>query len=318
MTNRSFRSLTVVAGIAGLLVTGCASGSASAEQPGSAKAAPTAKEFKSFEEVEVHQPAADLLPASVKGKTITFGVDATAAPTKFIGSDGQTFVGLDADVARALGQVLGVNVEFSKTTFDGLIPGIQAKRFDAAIADMGVTEPRLEVLDMVGYALGGEAIAAAPGNPLDIGPDAMCGHKVAVAQGSLQAVERGPKRSEACVAAGEPAINFVTVPDQNAALLQLKSGRVEAAYADAPALSWAAKQSPDEFEKVADIPGSILSMGLIKDSELTPAFVEAMKHLTTLPAYQELTDRWGMDYAALDAETIDSYKTPPVPPQPKK
>lgn len=322
--NRKVNATIALIGGVSLFLAGCGANSGTPDEGASSgkatgtQGAPTAKEFTSFKDLKVYKPAAELLPADVKGKKIVIALDPTSAPTRFIGSDGETVVGFDADMGRALGQVLGVDIEFKETTFDGLIPGLQAKRFDVALSDMGVTEDRLKVLDMVGYALGGEAIVTAPGNPLSIGPDSMCGHKIAVMQGGLQTVERGPKRSAACVKKGEPPINLLTLPSQNDELLQLKSGRVDAVYADGPALSWAAKNSPGDFEKVADISTSILSMGVLKDSPLTPALVEAMKHLATLPAYAESTKRWGLSYVKLNPDAIKSYKTPPTPPEPAK
>lgn len=67
------------------------------------------------------------------------------------------------------GSFVKLTGQLPSTTFDGLIPGLQAKRFDAAIAAMGVTKERPEVIDMVGYVLGGHAIATKAGNPLGLG-----------------------------------------------------------------------------------------------------------------------------------------------------
>ena len=44
------------------------------------------------------------VPASYKSKgTLTVAADATYAPNEFIGSNGKTVVGMDADLAKALG-----------------------------------------------------------------------------------------------------------------------------------------------------------------------------------------------------------------------
>ena len=48
-------------------------------------------------------PAAALVPANIKSKgTVNVAADATYAPNEFIGSDGHTVVGMDADLANAL------------------------------------------------------------------------------------------------------------------------------------------------------------------------------------------------------------------------
>ena len=274
-------------------------------------------EFTSFDELSVDKMAKALVPADIReAGVLIFGVDPTAAPMEFLGSDGSTFVGFNADIARALAKILDLQIAFKSSSFDAMIPGLQAERFDAVIASMGVTEERLEVIDMVGYALGGHALASAPGNPQGIGEASMCGHTVAVAQGSIQSVTRGPEYSLACEDRGEEPIKLVTLPSQQETLLQVASGQVEAAYLDAPIVAWAAKQNPEKIELAAAIPGSIFSMGILDGSELTPALVAAIKHLASLPEYERIGERWGMEYSKLEPDLLDSYEAPPVPPAP--
>ena len=69
--------------------------------------------------VLLHQldgPGADskvaaLVPAAIKSKgTLTVAADASYAPNEFIGSDGKTVEGMDADLAKALAEVMGLKV----------------------------------------------------------------------------------------------------------------------------------------------------------------------------------------------------------------
>ena len=273
------------------------------------------KEYTNVDGITSFGPAASLLPKSIREKgVLVFGVDPTAAPTSFTGSDGEAFVGLDADLARALGRILDIQVAFKSSTFDAIIPGLQAGRFNAAIADMGVTTDRLKVIDLTGYARGGFGIATRAGNPLRIGEKTMCGHKVAVLLGSIQAVTKGPAYSAECQAQGKPPINLITMPNQQGLLLQLQSGQVDAGYIDAPGAAWAAKQNPGEIELGATISGTILSMATLKDSELTPALVAGIKHLASLPEYKDIFKKWGMDYAILEPQYLEAYKAIPTPP----
>lgn len=275
----------------------------------------TVKEYTSVAGIKAYDPAASLVPKQIRDKGVmVFGVNPSAAPTTFTGSDGQTFVGMDADISRALGKILGIQISYKSTTFDALIPGLQANRFDAAISDMGVTLDRLKVIDLVGYVRGGYGIATKAGNPLHIGEKTMCGHKIAVTLGSTQAVTKGPAYSADCQAHGEAPINLISVPNQQEMYLQLRSGQVDAAFTDAAGAGWAAKQNSKDIELGATIPGTILSMALPKDSKLTPAIVAAMKQLASLPEYKEILTKWGMDYAALDPQYLDSYKAIPTPP----
>lgn len=55
--------------------------------------------------------------------------------------------GISVDVAYALGEYLGREVEIINTDFSSIIPAIQSGEIDIAIASMSITEERLEVVD---------------------------------------------------------------------------------------------------------------------------------------------------------------------------
>src|SRR3954462_11725445 len=60
------------------------------------------------------------VPAAIKKKgTLTVAADATYAPNEFIAPDGKTIVGMDADLGKALGQVMGLKLKFQNATFEG-------------------------------------------------------------------------------------------------------------------------------------------------------------------------------------------------------
>ncbi len=80
-------------------------------------------------------------------------------PDDFRDAKGEV-AGWEIDIMRAATEALGLTLEFRPTTFDTLIPGLQAKRFDAATGQMGITEAREKVLDMVGTLIGNELFAA--------------------------------------------------------------------------------------------------------------------------------------------------------------
>ena len=68
---------------------------------------------------------AKLVPASIRAKgTLIVASDATYAPMEFIAKDGHTVVGVDADLAKAIGGVLGLTFKMQNATFDGIIPGL--------------------------------------------------------------------------------------------------------------------------------------------------------------------------------------------------
>ncbi len=74
--------------------------------------------------VKVNKKVAAEVPAAVKAKgTLTVAADATYAPNEFIASNGKTVIGMDADLAKALGTVMGLKVKVVNATFDSDHPG---------------------------------------------------------------------------------------------------------------------------------------------------------------------------------------------------
>lgn len=61
------------------------------------------------------------------------GMDASWPPFEFVDDDGQ-IVGLDVDLTRAIGQHLGVEVEFVNVGFDSLYDALYVGRFDAIVS----------------------------------------------------------------------------------------------------------------------------------------------------------------------------------------
>ena len=74
---------------------------------------------------------ASLLPQAVRDKgTLVVGSDIAYPPVESFAADGTTAIGIDPDIAKALGDKLGITLKFSNATFDGLITSLTSKRID--------------------------------------------------------------------------------------------------------------------------------------------------------------------------------------------
>jgi cystine transport system substrate-binding protein len=69
------------------------------------------------------------------------GTEGTYAPFTFHDASGQ-LTGFDVDIGRAIAERLGVKAQFVEGKWDGLIAGLDAKRYDAVINQVGITDAR--------------------------------------------------------------------------------------------------------------------------------------------------------------------------------
>ena len=287
-------------------ITACGSGPPPAG-PASSGASADVGRFDAFDAVATDKAAAAKVPARITqaGKLVAV-MAVSSAPVEFYATDNKTIIGLNADLARAIGKTLGVPVEIQDVQFDGIIPGLSSKRFDMAIASMSATTERLKTLDMVRYGEWGNSLAVAAGNPLKLSPDTLCGHKIAVMQGSIQEAKRLPELSaKACDGTGRPKINPVVLPSQTDAVLQLGSGRVDGVLGDTPVIAYAASQTPEKFALVAELNRSPVAVGLPKGSDLTPAVQAAIQALMTTGTYQQIFAKWGMASAVTPTPALE-------------
>ena len=101
---------------------------------------------------------AKLVPAAIKSKgTLTVAADATYAPNEFIGPDGHTVVGMDADLSNALAKVMGLKAKLVNATFDTIIPGLAAGKYDMGASSFSDNKEREKTVDFVDYFIAGES-----------------------------------------------------------------------------------------------------------------------------------------------------------------
>ncbi|WP_077488707.1 ABC transporter substrate-binding protein [Sinomonas mesophila] len=280
---------------------------ANAASGDSANPSPTEIGLRDISEgVQPDPKAVSLLPQEYKDKgELTVAADLHYPPTVFLASDNQTPVGLNPDITRLIAKKLGVKVKFVDTKFDTIIPGLDGGRFDFTVSTMAKTDERLKVVDMIDYFKAGSSIGVNAGNPQNLTNETLCGKNVAVTQGSTGQLLRLPALNEkTCTSQGKPAINAVTLPNIQEALVQLHAKRIDAILYDTTALAWAQTQQPGSFQMLTpplNVGGTgITAVALKKGSPLTPAMQAAIQSILGTPEYKEALKTWGLEFGAID------------------
>ncbi|MFD9850151.1 ABC transporter substrate-binding protein [Streptomyces parvus] len=196
------------------------------------------------------------LPDTVKKSgTVRVATDVPYAPFEMFVTEGEKeLTGLDYDLGQALGARLGVRFAFTPQKFDGIVPAIQAGKFDVAMSAMTDNKERQAVVDFVDYSVSGSGIMVAKGNPEKISTlDDLCGKKVAV-QAATNQFDLLKAHQKECEKAGGGEIGIQTFPKDSDAQLALRANKVAAQVLTKPAAGWTAKTADggQAFEVVDD------------------------------------------------------------------
>jgi polar amino acid transport system substrate-binding protein len=247
------------------------------------------------------------VPAAVKSKgTLTVAADATYAPNEFIGPNGKTVVGMDADLAQALAAKMGLKANVVNATFDSIIPGLASHKYDLGMSSFTDTKEREKTVDFVTYFSAGTAFfVKADGGPTINSLADLCGHKVAVEKGTTQQ-DDATAQSKKCKAAGKPGVNVLTFPDQNGANLALSSGRAEVGMADSPPADYQVKKSNGQFKLVGQPYGTApYGIAIPKDTGMAQPVLASLKAVMADGTYTTILKKWGIANGAITAPVIN-------------
>ena len=246
------------------------------------------------------------VPSAIAAKgSLTVAADATYAPNEFIGTDGKTVVGMDADLAKALGTVMGLTLNMTNATFDSIIPGLASGKYDLGMSSFTDTKEREKTVDFVTYFSAGTSFFVNANGPSISTLDDLCGHKVSVEKGTTQA-DDATAQDKKCTSAGKPGVNVQVYPDQNATNLALSSGRAEVSMADSPVAAYQVKQSNGAFKLTGQSYGTApYGIAIPKANGMAKPILDALKKLMSTGTYTTILQTWGIADGAINNPQIN-------------
>jgi arginine/ornithine transport system substrate-binding protein len=221
------------------------------------------------------------------------GVDAAYKPFTYKTEDGK-LTGFDIDIANALCDQMKAKCSFVEQNWDGIIPALNARKFDAIISSMSITDDRRRAVDFTNkYYETPTRMVAKAGSPIST-PETLKNKRIGVLKASVQ-----EKYAQVVLApAGAIVVGYDT---QEQVYLDMKSGRLDATVADAV-------EAGEGFLKSADGKGFAFvgpelrdpkffgyGAGIAirkSDPDLRDKLNEALKTIRANGVYKKLNDKY--------------------------
>ncbi|WP_087019958.1 ABC transporter substrate-binding protein [Thaumasiovibrio subtropicus] len=160
-------------------------------------------------------------------KVVRFGIEGAYPPFSWTEPNGD-LKGFDVDMANALCEEMKVKCVLVAQDWDGIIPSLLARKYDAIIAAMSITEERKQRVDFTGkYALIPNKFVAKQGTEITFTEEGLAGVKIGVQRATTH---------DKYLTDNFKSVNIVRYGTFDEAYLDLKAGRIAAVLGDASAL----------------------------------------------------------------------------------
>lgn len=227
-------------------------------------------------------------------------------PFDFTGADNKPD-GLDIRLVAALAAKLGLTPKFTDVTFTALVPGVSTGRFDIGVDEIADTPERRKVVQLVPYYRAGLGVLV-PHDATGIDPNHLCGHMLAVTQGSMQ-VAVVDRLAKACTDAGDKPIRQIFFPNSADTYLAVGNGRGEAFVTDRAVGLYVAQHHATLAMLPGTLPQTDAVYGLVvgKDNAaLAAALRIALKALIQDGTYKTILETYGVPEGAVTSDQVDA------------
>lgn len=257
-------------------------------------------------EVAIDEDLAERAAAIITDGQLELATKAAAPPYEFFEDGTDTLRGSDIDLGYAIAAKLGLGATFSSMEFPGILPAIQANRFDFSIAGMGDTPARQEVVDFVDYSTDSNSIVTTKGNPHDIdGIESLCGLNISSVEGSVY-LGLLEEQNKSC----DDKMNITVFQDNPSALLQVQTGRADATmYQTGVALYLIKTDEASANLEVIDSEEYGKGYNAIafnkENSELRDLVRDALVALQEDGIYEDIHTAWGLTSNTVEEITVN-------------
>ncbi|WP_245256546.1 ABC transporter substrate-binding protein [Bartonella tamiae] len=258
--------------------------------------------------VDKNEAAANAIPSDfpfvTKGK-LTIAVAPTEPPLTFYAQDARTPVGSEVDFASAFAESLGLELDLIPITWIDWSLGLTSRKYDAVLANVGVTEARKKKYDFSTYRQGLHGFYVKKDSPIQSikEPKDLAGLRVIVGAGTNQ--ERILLHwDEEIKKAGLAPIVLQYFDDSATSLMAMQSGRADVVVQPNAQLIYISLRD-DNLRGVGTLSAgwpdrSDVSVVSRKDSGLAQPLTIAINAMIQDGSYQKILDRWHLSDEALE------------------
>ena len=227
-------------------------------------------------------------------QNIRIGTDPTYAPFESKNSQGE-LVGFDIDLAKELCKRINTQCTFVENPLDALIPSLKAKKIDAIMSSLSITEKRQQEIAFTDKLYAGDSrLVVAKNSDMQPTVESLKGKRV----GGLQGTTQETFDNEHWAPKG---IEIVSYQGQDNIYSDLTAGRIDAAFQDEVAASEGFLKQPvgKDYKfggpsvKDEKLFGVGTGMGLRKeDNELREALNKAFAEMRADGTYEKLAKKY--------------------------
>jgi polar amino acid transport system substrate-binding protein len=243
--------------------------------------------MQTYKKILLAAAASLVFSANVMAETLKMGIEAAYPPFNNKDASGQV-VGFDVDIGNALCAKMKVECEVVTSDWDGIIPALNAKKFDFLISSLSITDERKQAVDFTNPYYSNKLQFIAPKN-VDFQTD----------KASLKGKVIGTQRATLSGIWIEDNLgNDVTVKlydTQENAYLDLTSGRVDAILADKYAnYEWLKSSAGQNYEfKGKPVEESDkIGIAVRKGDALRERLNAALKEIIADGTYKKINDKY--------------------------
>ncbi|MDQ8032763.1 glutamine ABC transporter substrate-binding protein GlnH [Bordetella genomosp. 1] len=222
--------------------------------------------------------------AHAQGRELVVATDTAFVPFEF--KQGSTYTGFDIELWEAIAKELNLKYKLQPMDFNGIIPGLQTRNIDVALAGITIRDDRKKVVDFSDpyYESGLAILVSEKDNTIKAAAD-LAGKSVAVKTGTA---------TVDFLRAQVPDAKLKLFPNIDNAYLELATGRVDAAVHDTPNVQYYANTAGKGRVKVAGTvkSGDFYGIAFPKGSELVPQVNKALATLKSNGKYDAIYTKW--------------------------